>query len=110
MNTYFCYNIVCNNAIFRKIRMTLVHNINGTSKNKRNIPWIDFWREKTSRKGKQCKNVICDNEAEVGAHVQKHGKNTSDSWFITPLCKKCNSKTDTFTVLEKNLIPVNSKE
>ena len=95
---------------YRKIKMPLVHNINGTSKNKRNIPWIDFWREKSGREGKKCKNIICDSNAEVGAHVQKHGVETTNTWYITPLCKKCNSKNDTFSVLEKNLIPVNLKD
>ena len=48
----------------------------------------------------------CSNSDLVGAHVQK--ANSSDkSWYITPLCKACNQRTDEFDVFW-DLVPVPS--
>lgn len=87
---------------------TNVKNLNGTSDNR--VPygyssWLDYWEKKTGKKAGECGH--CYEKAYVGAHVQK--ANSSDkSWYIVPLCYKCNQKpsTEEFTVYE-DLVPVN---
>ena len=50
--------------------------------------------------------IVLGNSDLVGAHVQK--ANSSDkSWYITPLCKACNQRTDEFDVFW-DLVPVPS--
>jgi len=87
---------------------TTVRNIIGTTDNKPNgyNSWLDFWHDKTKRLPSFCSCDDCSSSAEVGAHVQEPGNNTSDKWYIVPLCKKCNKKSDSFKVLSINLVPV----
>ena len=104
--------MVGNNAYIKGNMMTDVHNINGTSNRKAPTgydDWIDFWRKKTGREGKKCKNNDCSNIAKVGGHVQKHGSQVNKDWYITALCYKCNNKPDgeVFSVDSKNLVPIN---
>lgn len=81
-----------------------VHNIKGTSdrKPKGYNSWKDFWIDKTGRSWKSC-CAICNNNAEVGAHVQKDGNNTENYWYIIPLCKACNAKKDSFLIWDQDL-------
>ena len=86
-----------------------VKNLNGTSGR---IPpngassWLSYWEEK-KHKASFCTNAACANEAEVGGHVKKVGQDDG-SWYITPLCKRCNAKSsdETFEVNSDNLLPV----
>lgn len=88
----------------------LVHNIKGTSDRKPYgySSWIRFWLDK-----KTCgTTTLCPccnkNSWEVGGHVQKHGSNTRNYWYIIPLCKKCNNPYNTvpFDVSENQLVRV----
>lgn len=68
--------------------------------------WLDYWEKQTGTKKFTCGASGCSNSDLVGAHVQK--ANSSDkSWYITPLCKACNQRTDEFDVFW-NLVPVPS--
>ena len=56
--------------------------------------WLEYWEKQSGR------------HDLVGAHVQK--VNSADqSWYITPICKSCNSRTDEFDVCWP-LVPVPS--
>lgn len=87
---------------------TTVRNINGTSDNKPDNydSWLAFWTAKTKRNAPLCSCNDCFSKSQVGAHVQEPGNNTSDKWYIVPLCKKCNKKSDSFKVLTIDLVPV----
>ena len=62
--------------------------------------------KQTGTKKYTCGASGCSNSDLVGAHVQK--ANSSDkSWYITPLCKACNQRTDEFDVFW-DLVPVPS--
>ena len=87
---------------------TKVHNLNGTSDDR--VPagyssWLDYWEKNARKKAGEC--GCCFHKAEVGAHVQKVD-GLDKSWYIVPLCCKCNSKSslEEFTVFE-TLVPVN---
>jgi hypothetical protein len=87
----------------------LVKNINGTANR---IPpvgyssWLDFWEKKTGLKATKCNNVACSTTKDlVGAHVIKVNS-VDQKWYIVPLCKACNAKTDSFYVAGP-LVPVN---
>lgn len=67
--------------------------------------WI-IGRNRQVQKKYTCGASGCSNNDLVGAHVQK--VNSSDkSWYITPLCKACNQRTDEFDVFW-DLVPVPS--
>lgn len=67
---------------------------------------LDYWEKQTGTKKYTCGASGCSNSDLVGAHVQK--VNSSDkSWYITPLCKACNQRTDEFDVFW-DLVPVPS--
>ncbi len=89
--------------------MTRIKNVVGSSR----FPapsgyesWLDYWEKKTGIKKSICGASGCSNTVLVGAHVQK--VNSADkSWYITPLCTKCNQRTDEFDV-HWDLVPVPS--
>lgn len=88
--------------------MILVKNLNDTSGR---VPagfnsWIAYWEAKTGLKANVCNNVNCSAKNDlVGAHVIK--VNSIDkNWYIVPLCKECNKKSDNFWV-SGPLVPVN---
>ena len=68
--------------------------------------WLEYWEKKTGTKKGICGANDCSNKDLVGAHVQK--VNSGDKkWYITPLCKTCNQRTDEFNVFW-DLVPVPS--
>ena len=92
-----------------KRNIVLVKNIDhGTDDN---TDYVGAWEGiKGSALG--CSNLDCSNEddnpALVGGHVKK--VDTDDnSWYITPLCHKCNAATnkDTMRVYEDRLVAYN---
>lgn len=98
-----------------------VKNIHGTSKERysKSYPkeyrsWIDYWEENCllSFMLDKCANTACSGEQEVGAHVIKEGTENDRSWYIVPLCKKCNhpSNEKKFTVDKEFLVPVSEKD
>lgn len=86
-----------------------VHNINGTSGRKPNDgsdDWLDFWEAHHTSTVTYCQDTSCTNKKEVGAHVQKDGKDDDKYWYIVPLCKACNAKTVPFSVPENMLVRI----
>jgi len=71
-----------------------VKNINGTSPRTCKCgSWLDHWKNYSGQSlPRLCPEKTCSNKPEVGAHVQKDSS-TDRSWYIVPLCKKCNAKT-----------------
>lgn len=68
--------------------------------------WLDYWEQKTGKKAYFCAATDCWAQDLVGAHVQK--VNSADRrWYIVPLCRGCNNRTDEFYVNE-TLVPVPS--
>ncbi|WP_405350876.1 hypothetical protein [Fusobacterium animalis] len=63
-------------------------------------------KNKKNREFLFCSCTGCFNFAEVGAHVKKI--NDGNEWYIVPLCKECNAKTDNFYVSKNNLTKINS--
>jgi len=88
--------------------ITLVKNANGTSRWKKpssgESSWLEYWATHVGHNATHCGATGCDNYQDlVGAHVQKvFGGN---ELYITPLCDKCNQRTDTFYV-DTELVPV----
>jgi hypothetical protein len=90
--------------------MTKVKNINGTSRFPAHSgynSWLEYWEKQTGQKATECGAINCkSNEQLFGAHVIK--VNSSDKkYYITPLCPKCNKRTDNFNV-DTELVPVPS--
>lgn len=92
--------------------MTKVHNLKNTSEKppSKHSSWLEFWKDKSGKEGKKCRNNNCSSDADVGGHVQKHGSQANKDHYITPLCYKCNNKPDgeTFDVDDKQLVLINS--
>lgn len=93
-----------------------VKNINGTSQDRYKNPparyssQIDYWRKGTNTNELiiPCSNKSCGRRAEVGGHVIKVGSEDR-RWYITPLCRSCNSKrNESFLVESDRLVPINS--
>ena len=89
--------------------MTKVKNVNGSSRFP--VPagyssWLAYWEYKTGRRAYTCGVSGCFGTDLVGAHVQK-ADSLDRSWYITPLCKSCNQRTDEFYVTSE-LVPVPS--
>lgn len=90
--------------------MALVKNLHGSADN--NPPagylsWRDYWERNKGRKFSDCSRSDCHKAAEVGGHVKKvYGSN---EWYIVPLCRACNSpsNTDEFVVRDADLLRVN---
>ena len=88
-----------------------VKNIKGTSGRTpptpyQNLTWKEFWEKKTGRELIFCPCHDCFNSPEVGAHVMKADRDADDKWYIIPLCKACNKKTDVFEVDADDLLPI----
>lgn len=71
--------------------------------------WLDYWEEQSGKTAWRCSAIDCHLNGRdnlVGAHVQKvYG--TDKSWYIVPLCRGCNNRTDEFYV-DEELVPVPS--
>ena len=86
-----------------------VKNLNGTSGMlpQKGSSWLEFWEMKTGLRANHCHYVGCgttDRHNLVGAHVKKVGVN-DDSWYIVPLCNRCNHIGTEFWV-DGPLVPV----
>jgi len=86
-----------------------VKNLNGTTDNtppSQYSSWQEWWEKQKNREFLFCSCTGCFNFAEVGAHVKKI--NDGNEWYIVPLSKECNAKTDNFYVSKNNLAKINS--
>lgn len=88
---------------------TKVRNVNGSGR----FPapsgystWLEYWEDKAGMTASVCGAYGCNRKDLVGAHVQKVG-GYDNSWYITPICKSCNQRTDEFEVYFP-LVPVPS--
>lgn len=72
-----------------------VNNINGTSGLICTCgSWLDHWKNFSGQSlPSYCPESRCTNKPEVGAHVQKDSA-YDKKWYIIPLCKDCNAKTN----------------
>ena len=101
---------VANEVVDRLKRTVYVKNLNhGTDEN---TNYIRQWETYKGHKATRCANYDCRNEnknpALVGAHVIK-SEGEDKSWYICPLCSKCNSDDnhDDMMVNEIDLAPYN---
>lgn len=87
-----------------------VHNLNGTKDfepKDGETSWLTWWESKSGKTAILCSNCDCIHPARVGGHVQKDGSDTTDKWFIVPLCYGCNGKSSSFEVPQDSLVAVN---
>ena len=85
-----------------------VKNVKGSSRfDKYN--WLRYWEEQTGMTTIRCLAMDCNKQTTelVGAHVQKI-YDTDKSWYIVPLCRQCNMRTDIFEIPDSSLVPVPS--
>lgn len=91
--------------------MTKVKNVNGSSRFASPSgynSWLDYWEDKNGIAWR-CSATDCHKRGRgdlVGAHVQRVSA-FDLSWYIVPLCRGCNARTDEFTV-DESLTPVPS--
>lgn len=86
-----------------------VKNVNGSSRfpaPKGYRSWLEYWESHTGKKARRCGVDGCNGSDVVGAHVEKVF-GPDHHWYITPLCKSCNERTDIFDVTTE-LVPVPS--
>lgn len=89
--------------------MTKVKNVNGSgrySPPEGYTSWLDYWEKQTGKRVHICGAMDCNGTDLVGAHVQK-ADSYDNKWYVTPLCKACNNRTDEFYV-SFELVPVPS--
>lgn len=68
--------------------------------------WLEYWERHSGQSAYYCSASGCFGTDLVGAHVQK-AYGDDKRWYIVPLCKSCNKRTDTFYV-SATLVPVPS--
>jgi hypothetical protein len=90
-----------------------VKNLNGTADNTcKCASWIDHWKKFSSQPTPTiCVVTGCNEKTEVGAHIQKDVA-TDNSWYIIPICKKCNGKKGQDLIISDTtrLVSANVKE
>ena len=92
--------------------ITRVKNVNGSSHFANPAgydSWLDYWEDKSGKTAKRCSATDCHllgRSNLVGAHVQKVNS-YDNNWYIVPLCRGCNNRTDEFYV-EETLVPIPS--
>lgn len=89
----------------------LCKNKNGTSERSCSCgSWKNHWLNFSNQKWPTACSVFkCNNSAEVGAHIIV--TNTNDkSEYIIPMCKKCNARTDEFTIKKGRRVFANISE
>jgi hypothetical protein len=93
--------------------MVKVKNVNGSSRFESPegySTWLDFWEDKCGKTAWICSAIDCHllgRDNLVGAHVQLVNS-TDKSWYIVPLCRKCNTRTDEFFV-DEMLVPIRTR-
>lgn len=88
-----------------------VHNLHGTKDydpKDGKTSWLAWWESKSGKTAILCSNCACSHPAKVGGHVQKDGNNTTDKWYIVPLCYGCNDKESSFEVPQESMVAVNT--
>ena len=88
---------------------TKVKNVNGSGRYTAPTgysSWLNYWEVQTGRKVSECGALGCGGRDLVGAHVQK-ANGYDNRWYVTPLCRLCNNRTDEFEVYW-DLVPVPS--
>ena len=92
--------------------MIKVKNVNGSSRFSSPAgynTWLDYWEAKSGKTASRCSATDCHQSGRwnlVGAHVQKvYGYD--NRWYIVPLCRGCNTRTDEFYV-DETLVPAPS--
>lgn len=87
-----------------------VKNVNGTGHIECGCrSWLEHWKNFGGLFFPlHCVEVMCFQEPEIGAHVQKDGSQ-DDAWYIVPLCKKHNNQIGaTLTISDSvALVPAN---
>ncbi|MBQ9510037.1 MAG: hypothetical protein IJR53_11550 [Bacteroidales bacterium] len=86
-----------------------VKNVSGSSRfpaPKGYRSWLEYWEAVTGSAAFYCGASGCYQTDLVGAHVQK-AYGPDHRWYITPLCRSCNGRSDTFYVTTE-LVPVPS--
>lgn len=86
-----------------------VKNVSGSSRfpaPKGYRSWLEYWETKAGKRAYHCGASGCSKIDIVGAHVQK-AYSPDQHWYITPLCRSCNGRSDTFYVTTE-LVPVPS--
>ncbi|WP_214040602.1 hypothetical protein [Photorhabdus akhurstii] len=89
-----------------------VKNIVGTEDNNCSCgSWLEHWLTYSGNKSLPgfCSEISCTNKPEVGAHIIKVGSTDSD-WYIVPLCKAHNKKSDEFEIVKINLALASKKK
>lgn len=66
--------------------------------------FLKHWEKATRVAADKCSTKGCKRDADVGAHVKKCSKTSKDSWWIVPLCNKCNSSANTDCFELKNRV------
>ncbi len=68
--------------------------------------WKEYWERITKRTFGKCARTGCNEQAEVGGHVEKVNK--PGTAYIVPLCKGCNNPnhTEPFWVNEMDMVYV----
>jgi hypothetical protein len=86
-----------------------VKNVNGSSRFLAPLgysSWLDYWKVQSGKSVLFCSTTTCLGTDLVGGHVQK-GNSTNRNYYIVPLCRSCNLRTDKFEVSQP-LVPVPS--
>lgn len=71
--------------------------------------WIKFWKDALELDDDvivKCHYYGCSEKATDGAHVIMAGSNTSDKWYIVPLCHEHNCKFGEEFYVTGPLVPV----
>lgn len=89
-----------------------LRNINGTSDTTcRCGSWLAHWKRFSGQSTHHCPADGCIRSDLVGAHVQKGGASTDQTWYIFPLCTAHNQYTGELEVSDVYLlVPANKSE
>lgn len=68
-----------------------IYKVHNLRENNRPGNWLEYWKKATKKKIAFCASKDCDSLkiATDGAHVQLDDSDDK-SWYIVPLCHKCN--------------------
>lgn len=99
-----------------------VKNVKGSSKISSKAPtpfssWLNYWesyagfilKSDTLYQCPACGNKVSKDDFE-GCHVRKASiiDSLDQNWYLVPLCKACNHRTDVFDIGDIKLVPVPS--
>lgn len=82
-----------------------VRNIIGTSQHQCSCgSWLNHWKKLSGKMANKCAATGCNGTDLVGGHVQESSgpslfrKKNGNDWYIIPICKGCNLKTEIYEV------------